>query len=127
LLAADAVTLEDVSREPFIMLTVDEAAYTALRYWNETPFKPDVRLRTSSVEAVRSMVANGSGVALLSDMVYRPWSLEGRRIETVQLKDPIPPMNVGLAWRRGAEVSPAMQAVRDYFRHAYMAQRGGAG
>ena len=94
------------------MLTVDEAAYTALRYWNETPFKPDVRLRTSSVEAVRSMVANGSGVAVLSDMVYRPWSLEGRRIETIQLKDPIPPMSVGLAWRKGAEISPAMRAVR---------------
>ena len=84
LLERDTVTLEDVAREPFIMLTVDEAAYTALRYWNETPFKPDVRLRTSSVEAVRSMVANGSGVAVLSDMVYRPWSLEGRRIETIQ-------------------------------------------
>ena len=32
------------------------------------------------------MVANGSGVAVLSDMVYRPWSLEGRRIETIQLR-----------------------------------------
>ena len=125
LLEHDTVTLEDVAREPFIMLTVDEAAYTALRYWNETPFKPDVRLRTSSVEAVRSMVANGSGVAVLSDMVYRPWSLEGRRIETIQLKDPIPPMNVGLAWRKGAEISPAMRAVREYFRHAYTAQRVG--
>lgn len=125
LLERDTVTLEDVAREPFIMLTVDEAAYTALRYWNETPFKPDVRLRTSSVEAVRSMVANGSGVAVLSDMVYRPWSLEGRRIETIQLKDPIPPMNVGLAWRKGAEISPAMRAVREYFRHAYTAQRIG--
>ncbi|MBR8652635.1 LysR family transcriptional regulator [Achromobacter sp. Marseille-Q0513] len=125
LLERDTVTLEDVAREPFIMLTVDEAAYTALRYWNETPFKPDVRLRTSSVEAVRSMVANGSGVAVLSDMVYRPWSLEGRRIETIQLKDPIPPMNVGLAWRKGAEISPAMRAVREYFRHAYTAQRVG--
>ena len=125
LLERDTVTLEDVAREPFIMLTVDEAAYTALRYWNETPFKPDVRLRTSSVEAVRSMVANGSGVTVLSDMVYRPWSLEGRRIETIQLKDPIPPMNVGLAWRKGAEISPAMRAVREYFRHAYTAQRIG--
>lgn len=125
LLERDTVTLEDVAREPFIMLTVDEAAYTALRYWNETPFKPDVRLRTSSVEAVRSMVANGSGVAVLSDMVYRPWSLEGRRIETIQLKDPIPPMNVGLAWRKGAEISPAMRAVREYFRHVYTAQRVG--
>ncbi|WZB62678.1 LysR family transcriptional regulator [Achromobacter xylosoxidans] len=125
LLERDTVTLEDVAREPFIMLTVDEAAYTALRYWNETPFKPDVRLRTSSVEAVRSMVANGSGVTVLSDMVYRPWSLEGRRIETIQLKDPIPPMNVGLAWRKGAEISPAMRAVREYFRHVYTAQRVG--
>lgn len=126
LLMRDTVTLEDVSREPFIMLTVDEAAYTALRYWSETPFKPDVRLRTSSVEAVRSIVANGGGVAVLSDMVYRPWSLEGRRIETIQLKDPIPPMNIGLARRKGAEVTPVMQVVRDYFRHAYTVQRGGS-
>ena len=110
----------------FILLTVDEAEQSAMRYWEHAHQQPNVRVRTSSVEAVRSMVANGSGVALLSDMVYRPWSLEGRRIETVQLKDPIPPMNVGLAWRRGAEISPAMQVVRDYFRHAYMAQRGGA-
>lgn len=124
LLMRDTVTLEDVSREPFIMLTVDEAAHTALRYWNETPFKPDVRLRTSSVEAVRSIVANGGGVAVLSDMVYRPWSLEGRRIETIQLQDAIPAMNIGLAWRKGAEVSPVMQVVRDYFRNAYAVPRG---
>ncbi|WZB74277.1 LysR family transcriptional regulator [Achromobacter insuavis] len=124
LLARDTVTLEDVAHEPFIMLTVDEAAHTALRYWSETPFRPDVRLRTSSVEAVRSMVANGGGVAVLSDMVYRPWSLEGRRIETIQLKDPIPPMNVGLAWRKGADITGPMRAVRDYFRHAYAVPRG---
>jgi len=124
LVARDTVTLEDVAHEPFIMLTVDEAAHTALRYWSETPFRPDVRLRTSSVEAVRSMVANGGGVAVLSDMVYRPWSLEGRRIETIQLKDPIPPMNVGLAWRKGADITGPMRAVRDYFRHAYAVPRG---
>ena len=105
------------------MLTVDEAAYTALRYWNETPFKPDVRLRTSSVEAVRSMVANGSGVAVLSDMVYRPWSLEGRRIETIQLKDPIPPMNVGTSLAQGrGDIARDAGGAR-YFRHAYTAQR----
>jgi DNA-binding transcriptional LysR family regulator len=117
LLKREYVTLADVAPEPFVMLTVDEAAYTALRYWNETPYRPNVKLRTSSVEAVRSMVANGSGVAILSDMVYRPWSLEGRRIETIQLRDPVPPMSVGLAWRRNVEMSPAMYAVREYFRH----------
>ncbi|WP_175106384.1 LysR family transcriptional regulator [Pararobbsia alpina] len=123
LLKQESVTLADVAAEPFVMLTVDEAAVTALRYWSQTPYKPKTLLRTSSVEAVRSMVANGSGVAILSDMVYRPWSLEGRRIETVQLRDPVPPMSVGLAWRRHQEMSPAMYAFREYFRHMFMEPR----
>ncbi|WP_261510682.1 LysR family transcriptional regulator, partial [Burkholderia multivorans] len=97
LLRRESVTFAEVAREPFVMLTVDEAGQTAMRYWNETPYRPNVILRTSSVEAVRSMVANGTGVAVLSDMVYRPWSLEGRRIETILLRDPVPPMSVGLA------------------------------
>ncbi|WP_174994019.1 LysR family transcriptional regulator [Burkholderia arboris] len=115
LLRRESVTFAEVAHEPFVMLTVDEAGQTALRYWNETPYRPNVILRTSSVEAVRSMVANGSGVAIASDMVYRPWSLEGRRIETIVLRDPVPPMSVGLAWRKNIELSPAMHAVCDYF------------
>lgn len=120
LLDLQVVTFEDVAREPYIMLTVDEAAYSALRYWSETPYQPRILLRTSSVEAVRSMVANGMGVAILSDMVYRPWSLEGRRIETITLKDPVPRMDVGLAWKSGVESTPAMKAFRDYFKHLYL-------
>jgi len=119
LLSLASVGLEQVSEEPYIMLTVDEAAHTSLKYWSTTPYRPLVRLRTSSVEAVRSLVANGQGVAILSDMVHRPWSLEGKRIETIELKNPIPAMDVGLAWKRGAAFTPTMQAFRDYFRRTY--------
>jgi hypothetical protein len=38
-------------------------------------------------------------VAILSDLVHRPWSLEGKRIETVTLSDSVTPMSVGLAPR----------------------------
>jgi DNA-binding transcriptional LysR family regulator len=119
LLAADAVGLREVAEEPYIMLTVDEASHTSLKYWSLTPYQPKITLRTSSIEAVRSLVANGQGVAILSDMVHRPWSLEGRRIETVNLRDPIPSMDVGLAWRRNIEFSPQMEAFRAYFRRAF--------
>ncbi|WNW09602.1 LysR family transcriptional regulator [Pseudomonas sp. DTU_2021_1001937_2_SI_NGA_ILE_001] len=111
-----AVSLADIAAEPYILLTVDEAAQTAMRYWNQAGQQPNVRVRTSSVEAVRSMVANGSGVAILSDLVHRPWSLEGKRIETMTVSDGVPPMSVGLAWHREREPSPAMQALRHYFR-----------
>ncbi|QEM90981.1 LysR family transcriptional regulator [Kosakonia radicincitans] len=117
------VTLEDVAGEPFIMLTVDEAADSAMRYWEEAGASPSVILRTSSVEAVRSMVANGSGIAILSDLVYRPWSLEGRRIETRSLVNHVHPMSVGLAWRHDAHFTPAMAALREYFRSAFVTQQ----
>lgn len=119
LLSAGSVGLRDVAEEPYIMLTVDEASHTSLKYWSLTPYRPKITLRTSSIEAVRSLVANGQGVAILSDMVHRPWSLEGRRIETVNLRDPVPSMDVGLAWRRNIEFSPQMEAFRAYFRRAF--------
>ncbi len=119
LLAQAEVTLADVAAQPYIMLTVDEAAATALKYWGQTPYQPAVRLRTSSVEAVRSTVANGLGVTILSDMVYRPWSLEGKRIETINLRDPVPPMNIGLGWKQGVAFTPAMATFRDYFRQVF--------
>ena len=109
-----SVTIQDISNEPYIMLTVDEASNTAQRYWNLTPYKPETVFRTSSVEAVRSMVANGMGISILSDMVHRPWSLEGRRVETLEVADKIPTMDVGLAWGNSHEHSAAAKAFIDF-------------
>jgi len=119
LLEKKSVGFKEIAGEPYIMLTVDEAAHTALRYWSGTEHQPSIRLRTSSIEAVRSIVANGQGIAMLSDMVYRPWSLEGKRIETIIPAEPVPSMNVGLAWRKGVEMTPPMKVFRDYFSDQY--------
>ncbi|MBG6145750.1 MAG: LysR family transcriptional regulator [Roseibium album] len=109
-----SVSLQDVAEEPYIMLTVDEASNTAQRYWNRTPYRPNTIFRTSSVEAVRSMVANGMGVSILSDMVHRPWSLEGRRVEVIEVSDEIPTMDVGLVWHNGRSYSEATKAFIDF-------------
>ncbi len=114
LLKANAVTLEDIAREPYIMLTVDEARHTAHNYWDSTGLKPRTIFNTFSVEAIRSMVAAGMGVTILSDMVYRPWSLEGQRIETRNVDADIPTMDVGLAWRRETPPSPATKTFLEF-------------
>ena len=114
LLQAERIDLGDVADAPYIMLSVDEAGQTASRYWAPTGFRPNVIFTTSSVEAVRSMVADGLGLTILSDMVYRPWSLEGRRIERRNLVAEIPSMDVGLAWRRHDALAPAARALVDF-------------
>ncbi len=114
LLQAEHIDLGDVSEAPYIMLSVDEAGQTASRYWTPTGFRPNVIFTTSSVEAVRSMVADGLGLTILSNMVYRPWSLEGRRIERRHLVADIPSMDVGLAWRRHEPLAPAARALVDF-------------
>lgn len=121
LLEESNVGLRRVAAEPYIMLTVDEAQDSAMRYWSAARQQPKVVLRTSSVEAVRSMVADGLGITILSDMVYRPWSLEGKRIETITLRDTIPKLEVGLAWNKNAPTSKAMAAFRSYLRAHYTA------
>lgn len=114
LLAADRIALADVSAEPYIMLTVDEAKDTAGRYWACAGLQPHVVFSTSSVESVRSMVASGMGVTILSDMVYRPWSLEGQRIELRALVEEIPSMDVGLAWNKSQPLTTAAAVFRAF-------------
>lgn len=119
LLKLPTAGIADVALYPYVMLTVDEANQTAERYWARTPYKPNVVFQISSVEAVRSMVAAGMGITILSDMVYRPWSLEGQRIETRLLVDEIPTMDVGLAWHRDRAMTPASRAFHDFLLLAF--------
>ncbi len=116
-----SVTFDQIAAEEYILLTVDEAANTAMKYWSLQTAQPRVCLRTMSIEAVRSMVANGQGITILSDMVYRPWSLEGKRIATALTEPGVPTMDVGLAWRRGIAFSPQMQLIHSYFRQTFNA------
>ena len=119
LLRSSTIRLTDIVSLPYIMLTVDEASRTAERYWQKFNLKPNVIFNTSSVEAVRSMVADGIGVTILSDMVYRPWSLEGQRIELRSIGDEIPTMDVGLAWNKLNEQTPATTVFRDFMSLAF--------
>ena len=114
LLSAENITLEDVAGEPYVMLTVDEASRTATRYWKPTGLRPNIVFKTSSVEAVRSMVADSIGITILSDMVYRSWSLEGQRIELRNVVADIPTMDIGLAWNRLRPQTPATKSFHDF-------------
>ncbi|MGO7166852.1 LysR family transcriptional regulator [Rhizobium leguminosarum] len=111
LVSADIISVADIAREPLIMLTVDEIEENTGKLLSALGARPHVAFRTRSVEAVRSLVATGAGVALLPDLVYRPWSLEGDRIESRDVSGSLPVVQVGMVWRKGSSLS---QAARDF-------------
>jgi DNA-binding transcriptional LysR family regulator len=101
------VSLLDIAEEPQILLAVDEIDEAPKALWQRFGIRPPIAFRTRSVEAVRSLVATGAGIAVLPDLTYRPWSLEGDKIEARQLKEDLPAASVGVVWRRGSRLSPA--------------------
>ncbi|HQZ11595.1 MAG TPA: LysR substrate-binding domain-containing protein [Devosia sp.] len=121
---ADIISVADIVPEPLIMLTVDETEENTGKLLAAFSARPNVAFRTRSVEAVRSLVATGAGIALLPDLVYRPWSLEGDRIESRDISGALPVVQVGMVWRRGSKLT---QSARDFIGLAQAQHSGGSG
>ncbi|HVL75133.1 MAG TPA: LysR family transcriptional regulator [Noviherbaspirillum sp.] len=119
LAALPSPALKDIAAYPYIMITADEGEASALRYWKARRLEPNIGFRTTSIEAVRGLVAHGFGVTILSDMVFRPWSLEGKRIEARPILDAVPQMDVGILWNKAGKLSRPAELFQQFLIHAY--------
>ena len=112
----DELTLAGCARHDQIVLEADRIDDLMAGVWARHQIKPRVILRTSSLEAVRSLVGAGAGIALLPDFLYRPWTLDAEHVEVRQLRDELPTVDVGLVWRRGSGLKPAASEFIDLAR-----------
>jgi DNA-binding transcriptional LysR family regulator len=119
LLAHDTVSLEMIAAEPYIALTIDDAWQNALRYWDRQTVKPNVVCKTESVEAIRTMVASGMGVSILTDIIYRRWSLDGQRIETRDIEDRVPALDVTVVTAARRKLSPAARVFTTFLQRIH--------
>ena len=100
-----SIALVQLAGQALIQLMVEEIEESTRNLMDQLTEKPRIAFRTRSVEAVRSLVATGAGLAIMPSLVYRPWSLEGDRIGIRDVSGNLPAVQVGLAWRRGAPLS----------------------
>ena len=116
LTAQPEVTLADCAACDQIVLDADRIDDLMKGVWARHQLKPRVILRTSSLEAVRSLVGAGAGIAVLPDFLYRPWTLDAEHVEVRRLRDEVPTVDVGLVWRRGSGLKPAASEFIDLAR-----------
>jgi DNA-binding transcriptional LysR family regulator len=96
----DALSLNDLEKEQLVALSLDEMEALINSIWTKFNHPPNIAYRTSSMEGVRSLVGTGAGIAVMPDLVYRPWSLDGDRIIAKRPRESLPTVDIGIAWRR---------------------------
>lgn len=106
-----------------IVLEADRIDELMHAVWSRHQLKVRSILRTSSLEAVRSLVGAGAGIAILPDFLYRPWTLDAEHVEVRPLRDALPTVDVGLVWRRGSGLKPAAAEFIEQARESSRARR----
>ncbi|MEL6264426.1 MAG: LysR family transcriptional regulator [Pseudomonadota bacterium] len=99
------IELADLAGTAMIQLLRDEVRNVAQELFPQPSTAPRIAFHTRSVEAIRSLVATGEGVAILPDIVYRGWSLDGDQIVTREIAPALPVTETGLVWRKGSALS----------------------
>ncbi len=95
---------------------MDEHLINAAAYWEASQLAPNIHFHSRSLESVHSLVAMGQGVTILSDLVYRQFSLEGRRLIRRPLNEQLPTMNVGCIWKKQPPLVPNLSEVIEFIR-----------
>jgi len=123
LTAQEEVSLADCAACDQIVLEADRIDELMTGVWARHQLKPRVILRTSSLEAVRSLVGAGAGIAVLPDILYRPWTLDAEHVEVRPLRDAVPTVDVGLVWRRGSGLKPSASEFIELARESSRTRR----
>jgi DNA-binding transcriptional LysR family regulator len=119
LLAQRDITLADIAPLPYVLYDVDLVEQTTLSYFNAARLSPNIVLRTGAIEAVRSFIANGDAVTILSDVAYRPWSMDGQKIEARPIAEGVPPVAVGLLTDPAQAENTVLDLFRDFMQTTF--------
>ena len=108
----------EIAAEPYIVWTRDEFESVTLARFAAFNLVPRFALRVSEIEAVRTLVAQGAGITVMPDVVYRPRSLEGGRVERLKATELFPGMTeICLLSRVDPEKNPAIGAFREFMQN----------
>ena len=93
--------------------------HSVLQYRDKGGLRPNIVMWTGSIAALRGLVGHGFGVTILSNMVYRLWSPEGKRIEARPVLDTVPQMDADMLWKPDRELTGATNAFQQFLIHSF--------
>jgi DNA-binding transcriptional LysR family regulator len=98
LAGAGPMRLADLAREPLILISLPHSKAYFLSLFHAAGVSPTIAHESTSMEMIRTMVANGLGVSLLTTRPLRDVSYDGKRIACRALRGKLQAQSVVLAY-----------------------------
>lgn len=117
-----AVDLKALESDPYILLDLPISRDYFLSIFEKAGISPNVRMRTTNFEVVRSMVANGVGVSICVVRPVNEAALDGKRLVTVPIANPLPALNIGVLSRR-TDFSSVALALKKHIQQRITSQQ----
>ena len=117
---SDSVSLQDLASEPLILLDQPLSRDYIADLYTAIGCQPNVALRPSSIEMVRSLVGQGIGYSILVTRPAGDLSYDGKPLVTRPIAEPTHPLGIALVRHRASPGTKARdtlaQECADYFK-----------
>ncbi|GAB3596049.1 LysR substrate-binding domain-containing protein [Microbacterium tumbae] len=107
----DAVTLEEVVDRDLILLDAPPSSAHTLSLFAARGLTPRIRHRTSSYEAVRTLVGRGLGYGILVQRPANPATYEGYPVVMKEIAPAVEPVGIDVIWSSTIEPPQRVQAL----------------
>jgi DNA-binding transcriptional LysR family regulator len=102
------IALKTVAGEPFILMKHGHGfRQIVMDLFAKAGLEPNVVFESGEIETVQALVAIGMGISLVPSMVRKSTG-----VAYGELAPPKPTRTLSLAWRKGAALSPAAEAMK---------------
>lgn len=113
------IALEQLAQEPLILLDAPLSRDYFLSLFSDMGIEPNIGMRTSSFELIRSMVANGSGYSIFVTRPAAMTSYDGKPLVAVPIAGEVKPIALALVVRKDTNLSKSAErlagGIRQYF------------
>jgi DNA-binding transcriptional LysR family regulator len=100
--------LSELAQEPLVLIGLPHSRDYFLSLFRAAGVTPRIAFESPSMEMVRTLVANGLGVSLLTTRPTRDFSYDGKRLACRDLQGQLQPQTVVLAYPAEADQQPAL-------------------
>lgn len=111
-----SVTLAEIAAEPLVLTDLPGSREYVLALFMRERLVPNIRARSSNIEMVRSMVANGYGYTITDVQPRNDMALDGRRLVSLELAGHHPPVRLGVIKLNKIRASKHVAAFEAYCR-----------